>query len=202
MISAQEVVRQVKSSGRPFAYGTLKGYNRRGLTPKKKSAATKEGKLIWLYPDRTVEIINRIIDEREMGANLDYIATFLWLDVAFAELPAEELEIIKDYLGDYTLKDPDERGRVLSALTAGLEFIKELRKAHIPEEKLERLFWDMWQGIKLLVRYHQGKISEEEFQEEFGKLKRELDRETKAFAERLFAFWRKDEKRGEACASG
>ena len=194
MISAQEVIERVNSSSRQFSKSTFNKYRRHNLIPEKKSAGTDDGKLVYLYPERTVEIINKVIDEREMGANLDYIATFLWLDVAFAELPAEELEIIKDYLSDYTLKAPDERGRVLSALTAGLEFIKELRKAHIPEEKLERLFWDMWQGIKLLVRYHQGKISEEEFQEEFGKPKRELDKETKAFAERLFAFWRRQEE--------
>ncbi len=76
-------------------------------------------------------------------------------------MPAEELEIIKDYFGDYILKDRDERGRIISALTAGVEYIKELRELHVSEEKLQRLFWDMWRGIRLLVLYHQEKISEE-----------------------------------------
>ena len=194
MVSAQEIIKRVNESGRRFTLSTFNKYSNRGLIPKKKSASTDDGKLIYFYPERTVEIISRVIDEREMGANLDYVATFLWLDVAFAELPVEELEIIRDYLGDYTLKDRDERGRVLSALTAGLEFIKELRRAHIPEEKLKRLFWDMWRGIKLLVLYHQERISEEEFKEEFENPKRELDQRTKVFAERLFAFWCQQEE--------
>ena len=198
MISAQEVVRQVKSSGRPFAYGTLKGYNRRGLTPKKKSAATKEGKLIWLYPDRTVEIINRIIDEREMGANLDYIATFLWLDIALAEMSEKKLNLLKGYLGEHTIRDPDERGRVLGALTAGLVFLNELREAHVPEKKLSRLFCDIWRGISLLVQRSQGRISEEEFKKKFENPDPELDERTKEFAEEWFLLCRQEEAKEKA----
>ena len=193
MISAQEIVNRVKESGRPFAYGTFKGYNRRGLIPKKKSSSTDDGKLVWVYPEYTVDIINRIIDERNRGANLDYIASFLWLDIVFAEMSEEELNIIKDYLGDYTLNDQDERGRVFCALAAGLEFMEELRRIHTPELKLLRLYWDMWRGIRLLVRYHQGKISEAEFKEKFGQPKPELDQETREFAEKLIDLWHKQE---------
>lgn len=193
MISAQEVVRKVNKGGRQFSYNTFKSYNRRGLIPKKKSAATKNRKLVWLYPERTVEIVEKIIDERNKGANLDYIASFLWLDIVFAQMPDEELDIIKDYLGDHTLNDPDERGRVAGALAAGLEYIQELREMDVPELKILRLYWDMWRGIRLLVRFHQGKISEVEFKEKFGQPKPELDQETKEFANKLIDLWSKQE---------
>jgi hypothetical protein len=192
MISAQEVVRKVNEGGRQFSYNTFKSYNRRGLIPKKKSAATKNRKLVWLYPERTVEIVEKIIDERNKGANLDYIASFLWLDIVFAQMSDEELNIIKDYLGDYTFNDPNERRRVAGALAAGLEYIQELREMHIPELKLLRLYWDMWRGIRLLVRFHQGKISEAEFKEKFDP-KPELDQETKEFAEKIIDLWQKEE---------
>ncbi len=192
MFSAQEIVNRVKESGRPFAYGTFKGYNRRGLIPKKKSSSTDDGKLVWVYPEHTVDIINRIIDERNRGANLDYIASFLWLDIVFAEMSDEELNIIKDYLGDYTLNDPDERGRVLCALAAGLEFMEELRRIQTPELKILRLYWDLWRSIRLLVRFHQGKIEEAEFKEKLDP-KPELDQETKEFAEKIIDLWQKKE---------
>jgi hypothetical protein len=193
MISAQEVVRRVNESGRQFTYETFKKYNRRGIIPKKDSGATKKGKLVWLYPERTVEIIKKIVDERKKSVSLDYIASFLWLDIVFAKMSDEELNIIKDYLGDYTLEEKDERGRVLSALTAGLEFMEELRRIHTPELKLLRLYWDMWRGIRLLVRFHQGKISEAEFKEKFDP-KPELDQETKEFAEKMIDLWSKQEE--------
>lgn len=191
MISAQDVVGKVNESGRPFTYETFKKYNRRGLIPRKKSGATKKGKLVWLYPERSVEIVKKILDERDTGVSLDYIASFLWLEIVFAEMSDEELINIKDYLGEYTLQDPDERGRFLCALASGLEFMEELRRIHTPELKLLRLYWDMWRGIRLLVRYHQGKISEAEFKEKFENPDPELDEETKEFAEKQYAAWRK-----------
>ena len=190
MLSSKQIVEKVNQSGRDFSYGTFQRYNRLNLLPEKKSAGTDDGKLVWLYPDRTVEIINRIIDERNKGANLNYIAAYLWLDI-LAEMPDEELNLIKNYLGDYTLNDPDERGRVAGALAAGLEYIQELREMDVPELKLLRLYWDMWRGIRLLVRYHQGKISEAEFKEKFGQPKPELDQETKEFAEKTMDLWQK-----------
>lgn len=187
MISAKEAVKRVKEGGRPFAYGTFKGYNRRGLIPEKKSASTDDGKLIWVYPERTVEIVERIIDERNRGANLDYISTLFWLDIAFAEMPEKKLNLIKGHLGDYTINNPDERGRVLCALASGLEFIEELRQAHVPEEKLQRLFFNMWKGIKLLVLRHQSKITEEEFKAKFENPDPEFDQKIEEFAVEWFA---------------
>jgi len=190
MISAQEVVKRVKESGRPFAYGTFKGYNRRGLIPEKKSASTDDGKLVWVYPEHTADIINRIIDERNRGASLDYIAASLWLDIAFAEMSNEELNLIKKFLGDYVFHDPDERVRVVSALSAGLGFLEELWRAHVPKEKLIRLYIEMFQKLKLLIGFRRGEISEEDFEERF-KPHPELEAETIEFAEELHATWRK-----------
>jgi len=198
VLSAKQVVEKVNQSGRAFMKGTFNRYNRLNMLPKKKSASTKDGKFVYLYPERTVEIINRIIDEREMGANLDYIATFLWLDIALAEMSDKKFNLIKGYLGEHTLRDKDERGRVLGALTAGLEFLEELREAHVPEKKLRRLFCDMWRGIKLLVRRNQGRISEEEFKEKFENPDPELDEETKEFAEEWFALCRQEEAKEKA----
>ncbi len=97
MISAQEAIERVNSSGRQFSKSTFNKYSRHNLIPEKKSASTDDGKLVYLYPERTVEIINKVIDERNRGANLDYIASFLWLDIVFAEMSEEELNLIKDY---------------------------------------------------------------------------------------------------------
>lgn len=196
MLSAKQVVEKVNQSGRNFSKGTFNRYNRLNLLPKKKSAATKEGKLVWLYPERTLEIIEKIIDERNKGANLDYIATFLWLDIAFAEMSDKELSAIKEYLGDYELYDKDKRGRLLCALASGFEFMEELRKAHLSEDRLFRLYWLMWQGVKNLIRYHQGKISKEEYERRASNP--ELNEETIELAEKLISVWKKQETKEQA----